>query len=88
MRIPDASSLLCRLISEMIRNNELSNENETIIGIYPSFYNLNIRLFGKVIVDHVFGLLFYIGMLIRKSDNINISITKVNKWNLSALSPI
>ena len=60
----------------MIRNIEISNENDTILGIYPSFYKQNVKLFGQVFMDHILGLLFYIGILNKRSGNINISITK------------
>ena len=81
----DARTLLCMVIDEIIQDGKISNERETILKFYPSFYNKNIKLFGRVEVGHIFGLLFNIGMLKtsrrRQNTKISISKDKATEWN-------
>ena len=63
MRNLDPSTLLFTIIDEIARQEKISNDTETILAIYPSFYNKEARLFNRINVDDLIGLLYNLKIL-------------------------
>ena len=59
----DASTLLGTLVDEIAWQEKISNEIEKFFDIYPTFYSREVRLFGKMMLDHLLGLLHHLKIL-------------------------
>lgn len=79
----NASTLLGILVDEIARQEKISDEIESSFDIYPTFYNREVRLFGKIMPDHLLGLLHHLKILKVRAGKLLIAVTKVNEWNSS-----